>query len=116
MFYAYFSEKLKEDVILNFTFKGSVLANTEKYKEVVKPLPAVTMTANTTKVTVTLTATHVGRVAIGLSSSDERLERWPQEKIQFCHKYIPVLCPLNSRDLILWTILSIPLCCLHPAG
>ena len=31
-------------------------------------------------------------VAIGLSSSDERLERWPQEKIQFCHKYITSFC------------------------
>ena len=80
MLYAYFSEKLKEDVILNFTFKGSVLANTEEYKELVKSLPAVTMEANTTKVTVTLTATHVGLVAIGLSSSDERLERCSFEK------------------------------------
>ena len=80
--YVYFSEKLKEDVTLNFTyyFDGFVLANTEKYKEVVKPLPAVTMTANTTKVIVTLTASHVGRVAIGLSSSDEQLERCSFEK------------------------------------
>ena len=60
------------------------------------------MAANKTKVTVTLTATHVGRVAIGLSSSDERLERCSfEKKIQFCHKYLPVISPLNSRDLIL---------------
>ena len=77
LLYIYFSEKLKEDVTLNFTyyFEGLRLANTEEYKEVVKPLPSVTIAANTTKVTVTLTATHVGRVAIGLSSSYERLER-----------------------------------------
>ena len=85
MVYAYFSEKLKEDVTLNFTyyFEGIGLANTEEYKQVVKPLPAVTMAANTTKANLTLTATHVGRVAIGLSRSDERLERCSFEKDLF---------------------------------
>ena len=85
MVYAYFSEKLKEDVTLNFTyyFEWIGLANTEEYKQVVKPLPAVTMAANTTKANLTLTATHVGRVAIGLSSSDERLERCSFEKDLF---------------------------------
>ena len=73
LLYAYFSEKLKEDVTLNFTyyFEGFGLANMEEYKEVVKPLPAATMASNSTMVTVTLTATHVGHVAIGLSSSDK---------------------------------------------
>ena len=82
LLYVYFSEKLKEDVTLNFTyyFEGFGLANTEKYKGIVKPLPAVTMAANTTKVTVALTATHVGRVAIGLSSSDKQLDR----RVEMC--------------------------------
>ena len=73
----YFSEKLKEDVTFKFTyyFEGFGLANTEEYIEVVKPLLTVTVPANTTEVNVTLTATHVGRVAIGLSSSDGQLER-----------------------------------------
>ena len=85
LLYAYCSEKLKEDVTLSFTyyFEGFGLANTEEYKEVVKPLPTVTMAANTAKVTVTLTAIHVGRVAIGLSSSDERLERCSFERDLF---------------------------------
>ena len=103
---AYFSEKLKKDVTLNFTyyFEGFGLANTEEYKGIVQPLPAVTMAANTTKVTVTLAATHVGRVAIGLSSSDERLERCSFERdLFFSHQCILMLCAMNSRDLILST-------------
>ena len=73
-----YSQELDHSASLDFTyyFEGFGLSNKEEYKHIVAPLSAVTFPAKTSRVTVTLRASHVGRVAIGLNSSNQDLERY----------------------------------------
>ena len=71
----HFSHPLQSPGIIDFIYQEGDTPSPNQTKEVVVPIPPITLPANTTLQTVNITGKNAGSVIVILNSADQRFSR-----------------------------------------